>query len=224
MGFIYLYFDWDWASAEPELRRAIALDPEDANAYHSYSHYLVSAGRLPESLEISKQALEVDPLDARLLWHRTWNQFMARNFPEAIAVGQKVALLHPDPQCCGAYLAWAYEETGEYQKAIAARERFGMPRDAAQELRRALEKGGSRGYWQTLLNEDLKREGYVGPYFRTRSYAHLKEFDQAFEWLNRGIQERDSWMVYLNVDPTLDTLRGDPRFPKLVRMVGIPTK
>ena len=225
MGLIHLYFDWDWSSAEPELRRAIELDPEDANTYHYYSHYLVSASRFPESLEMSKQALDLDPIAARLLGHRTWNQSWARNLPEAIEVGQKVVDLHPEAgACCGAYLVMAYEQAKDYQKAINERERFGMPKDAATKLRQVLNQNGPDGYWQALLERNLSNTGYVGAYFRARLYANMNQADEAFHWLGEAIEQRDSWLVYLKVDPAFDSVRSDPRFSRLVRTVGIPPR
>jgi TolB-like protein len=223
MGLIRLYFDWDWKAAEPELRRAIELDPEDANAYHYYSHYFVSASRFRESLNMSKQALDLDPVAARLLGHRTWNQSWARNLSEAIEVGQKEVDLHPEAGvCCGNYLVWAYEQAKDYQKAIDAREQFGFAKDVTTQLSLALNQHGPDGYWQALLKRNLSNTGYVGSYFRARLYASANQAEEAFHWLNQAIEQRDSWLVYLKVDPALDSLRSDARFPDLVRRVGIP--
>ena len=49
----------------------------------------------------------------------------------------------------------------------------------------------------------------------------LGEKDQAFEWLERAVEDHSYDMVYLNVDPLFDGFRDDPRFPALVRKVGL---
>lgn len=66
------------------------------------------------------------------------------------------------------------------------------------------------------LKERLNRE-----YLIAWVYAGLGEKDQAFKWLEKAYEERDSSMVYLKVDPKLDSLRSDPRFADLLRRVGL---
>jgi len=44
----------------------------------------------------------------------------------------------------------------------------------------------------------------------------------AFQWLERGFEERDDLMINLSVDRVFDVLRSDPRFQDLIRRVGIP--
>lgn len=53
-------------------------------------------------------------------------------------------------------------------------------------------------------------------------YEGLGDKDEAFQWLERGYQDRAYEMNYLKVDPLLDSLRSDPRFADLVRRVGLP--
>ena len=55
-------------------------------------------------------------------------------------------------------------------------------------------------------------------------HTGLDQRDLAFEWLDRALEKRSSWMVWLNVEPMLDSVRSDSRFGHLVRMVGLPLK
>jgi hypothetical protein len=50
----------------------------------------------------------------------------------------------------------------------------------------------------------------------------LGETDRTFEWLERGCEERAAALVNLDVEPTFDPLRADPRFAELRRCVGLP--
>ena len=50
----------------------------------------------------------------------------------------------------------------------------------------------------------------------------LGEIDEAFEWLERAYQDRNAWMVFLQVVPWLDPLRSDPRFQDLLRRMNFP--
>ena len=71
--------------------------------------------------------------------------------------------------------------------------------------------------------DDLSNERYVDPFFRGTIYAGLGENDRTFEWLQRAYDERSPFLVFLKVDPDLDTLRSDPRYSDLVKKVGLDT-
>ena len=62
LAFELAYFEWDWAGAEREFRRALQLTPSDAGVHHSYSRYLVSTGRIEEGMAELKRAEELSPL------------------------------------------------------------------------------------------------------------------------------------------------------------------
>src|SRR5262249_10565095 len=60
-GLIAMNCDWDWPLAERELRRAIALNPNEAFFYDWYAEYLMAVGRVSESIESIGRARELDP-------------------------------------------------------------------------------------------------------------------------------------------------------------------
>ena len=115
-----------------------------------------------------------------------------------------------------------------YEEAIAellrAIELDGTPRVQAI-LAYTFAVTGRRSEAERILNElqELALQNYVSPYFRVLIYTGLGERDQALEWLERAYEERSEWLVWLKVDPKLDTLRMDPRFTSLVRRVGFPS-
>src|SRR5207253_11487792 len=73
LAYITFFYDWDWPAAEREFKRAIELNPNDADAHHHYSHYLMGQGRIEESLTQSKRALELSPFDMLLNVHLAWH-------------------------------------------------------------------------------------------------------------------------------------------------------
>jgi len=72
------------------------------------------------------------------------------------------------------------------------------------------------------LSKQLKgpSERYVAPYHIAIIYVGLQKKDEAFEWLKEAYQGRDEWLLYLKIDPRLDSLRSDPRFEGLLRQIG----
>jgi hypothetical protein len=71
-----------------------------------------------------------------------------------------------------------------------------------------------------LKEESVRR--YVNQYELALIYVGLNQNDQAFEWLDKALREHSDQLIYLNVDPRLDSIRSDSRFTNFVRLVGIP--
>jgi hypothetical protein len=68
----------------------------------------------------------------------------------------------------------------------------------------------------------MRRSKYVTPYGVALVYAGLGEKNQAFVWLNKALQGRSHWLVWLNRDPRWAGIRSDPRFVDLAKRVGLP--
>ena len=69
--------------------------------------------------------------------------------------------------------------------------------------------------------EARRRDAYVSPVALVMVYGALGDADRAFEWLDCAYEERRGWLAYLNVEPMLDGLRGDPRFRRLVERMRL---
>ncbi len=76
---------------------------------------------------------------------------------------------------------------------------------------------------QTVLTQlkEMSEQSYVSTYFIATVYLGLGKKDETFEWLNKAYDDREQWLIYLKVEPKLDSLRSDPRFADLVRRVGL---
>jgi hypothetical protein len=83
---------------------------------------------------------------------------------------------------------------------------------------------GKRAEAQKVLDElkNRSKQIYVSWYHVASIYAGLGDKDRAFEWLENAYKERSDSLVYLKVDPKVDSLRSDPRFTDLVRRFGLP--
>ena len=83
---------------------------------------------------------------------------------------------------------------------------------------------GHREQAQQILQrlKSLQDQRYVSPYVVALVYAGLNDRDAAFRVLDRAIVERSHWLVWIALDPRWKNLRGDPRYPELIRRVGLP--
>jgi serine/threonine protein kinase len=220
-------YEWDWAATEREFKRALDLNPSEAEAHHQYSHYLNTVGRTHESLVESLRALELDPLSLPLNAHLAWHYLYARQYDPAIEQCRKTIEMDANYPPAHGFLALAYEQKGMHQEAIAEFQKtitlLGDSVQTRAELGHAYAVAGKKEEALKIMDElkALSKETYVSSYDVAMIYVGLDQKDQAFDWLQKAYQERFG-IRYLKVDPRLDPLRSDPRFPDLVRRVGLP--
>jgi serine/threonine protein kinase/tetratricopeptide (TPR) repeat protein len=222
MAWVRYQCDWDWPGTERDFKRAIELDPTNSQARHYYSHYLLAMRRFDESLIESKRALERDPLSEALNFHLAWHYVFAHQADLAIEQCRKVLEVFPNSGGGHLFRMWAYEMKGLYEQAIADELELN-PKRAAR-LKRAYGRFGARGYWQSRLDSELEqtKQGYVSPLDIAVFYAQLGQRDEAFAWLEKGYDERSTWMAELINHPRFDPLRSDPRFQDLLRRMNFP--
>jgi serine/threonine protein kinase len=118
LAFEMAYYEWDWAGAEREFQRALALTPSDAKVHHSYSRYLVSTGRTEEGMAELKRAQELDPLSLVLKANEGMVLFFEGRYDEAIAQLRRVLELDSTHPVAHWGLGLAMEQKGLYADAV----------------------------------------------------------------------------------------------------------
>jgi hypothetical protein len=73
---------------------------------------------------------------------------------------------------------------------------------------------------QDLLEEAKDR--YVTPYWIAMIYVGLDEKDEAFKWFEKAYEERSWFLIFIKMDPWMDSMRSDPRYTSLIRRIGYP--
>jgi TolB-like protein/Flp pilus assembly protein TadD len=223
-GMVNLLDRWDWQGAERELREAIRLNPSNAVARHWYSHYLVAMGKYDQSLEESRRAIELEPLDLSITAHLGWHYLFTHQIAQA-----GPPLLHSLELDSRQFWAWEYlrklhELTNRFDDAVGDLERSGMAVDQVTALRQALKAAGPKGYWAVRLRQALALSSrrYVQPLYVAQIYVQLGDRERAFQALEQGFRTRDSWIIYLKQDPAFEGIQKDARFVALTRRVGLP--
>ena len=227
LGRVAFNYEWDWAGAEREFKRAIALKPDFVPAHHWYSHVLISQGRFDESLAESLQALALDPLDVAMNFHLGFHYWNARQYDQASAQLEKTLTMDPNHHETHAILSLVYAQQRRYPEAIAQEQKSielgGW--DKRGFLGYLYAVSGRRGEAQKLLAQllDEGRSKPVSAYNIARIYTGLGEKEQSFSWLERAIAERDSNLTMPGIKPDvqLDPLRSDPRFQDLLRRMHL---
>ncbi len=230
MGHILHNYDWDFEGAEREFKRAIELNPNYATAHHWYSHYLMQVGRTDESLAQGRLATELDPLSPFINQGLARQYYLSRQYDKAIALSQVVLQMDTTYLPARTQLALAYEQKGMLAEAVStleqtrksAGEKADLPMLHAL-LAHAYALAGRKADAQSELNvlTAIGKKRYVPPSYVAIVYLALGDKDKAFEYLNKSYQDRSEQLLYLGVEPVVDSLRSDPRFDKLLKQVGL---
>ncbi|HXM34961.1 MAG TPA: tetratricopeptide repeat protein, partial [Pyrinomonadaceae bacterium] len=229
LGIVKLFYDWNVMGAEKELRRAKELDPNDAQAYHFYGHYLQFAAQQEEARNEMKRGLELDPTNLILNAELGMAYNYMRQYDLAIAQFQKTLELDPNFLIVSIWMAQALEQQGKYQEALAELNRAKAV-DAnwswiSAEIGCVDALLGKRAEAQKIIHELKERRAreYIDPGLISIVYIALSDRDQAFVWLERAYQERAGATIpWIKFDPKYDLLRSDPRFANLLGRIGLP--
>ncbi len=222
-------YDWDIAGAEKEFRRAIELNPNDSNAHQQFGILLVHEGRFDEALSEKKHSLDIDPISPSANRGEGAVFYYQRKYDQSIDQLKKTLEMAPDYNLARGDLGMAYLEKKMYPEAIAVlEEALKMPVGKAASLSTlayAYAVAGKKTEARKILDQlnELSRQQYVQPRLLARIYVGLGDKEKAFAYLEKSFDDRsiESGFGTINVDPTFDPLRSDPRFADLVRSMKL---
>jgi len=221
-----LRYDWDFAAAEREFRRAIELDPRSAPAHQRYAEFLALMGRFDDAVKEIGQARVLDPQSVAVNQTLGTLAFYERRFDSAIDVFRQGLRLDGGYSPAWARLGQIYDlrgETGNAVSALLEMKKLEGRKAVAQQLGESFKAGGRDGFWRDYLRE-LEREAetrYVPSYDLAAVHLRLGQRDLAFAALDRAFESREGGIVELKVDPVFEDLRQAPRFQDLLRRTGL---
>ena len=218
-----LGYEWDWSGSKKEWTRVFELNP----AYNTYGYaYSLLQTNPQEAVRWIKQAEDLDPLSLLISTNVGQILFYARRYDDAIAQLRKVIDLDANYAMAHVFLGQTYVEKRMYHDAIEeftkAAALYEESPEIVANLGYAYASAGNRIEAQKTLAElsRLSKRGYVPTYLMAHIYTALGNRDRAFEMLESAYQQRDSHMVDLTYDPSLESLRSDARYTELVHRVG----
>jgi tetratricopeptide (TPR) repeat protein len=215
-------YEWDWVAAEEEFQRAITLNPGYATARQWYSEFLSTMGRNEEALAQAKQARDTDPLSLIINHNMARRLYFARRFEEAVLESRKTLEMDPEFRVARVMLGLEYAAQGHFKEAVAEFEQTGARSLSGYAHGRAGQDKEALAVLAELREAAASR--HVAPTQFVFVHIGLGQKDEALRWLEKDFEARSDYMVYLGIDPVLDSLRGDPRFEELLRKVGLPRR
>ena len=213
---------WDWAGAETDYKKALALEPGSARTHRDYAQLMQSLGRLPEAIAASRKATELDPLSSG-----AWTNlagiyiFSPNSYQEARAALDRALALNPESSFAKITLVLVELLEGRALEALAVARTSG---NVWSQVGVALAEYtlGHPAQSQAALDELITKYGHDSAYQIAEIHAWRGEVDKAFEWLERAYAQRDGGLMLIKTDVLLKPLWNDPRFAAMVKKLGLP--
>jgi TolB-like protein/Flp pilus assembly protein TadD len=226
LGKVLFFGEIDLAGAAREYKRAIELKPNDADAHHWYGNDTFAAlGQFEEAIAEGRRAVELDPLSIVINADLGETFYYAKRYDESVTQLRKTLEIDPTSFYTHYNLGIALQAKGDLPSAIAEYEKakqLGDNTTVSTFYAAAKAQAGDKDAARRMLSEldKISQQREVVGYLRALLYLSLNNKDEALRWLEQGVKERDgSNICWINVDPLLDSLHGDPRFDMLVQKI-----
>ena len=209
-----LGIQWKWGEAEKEFRRAIELNPNNANAHYFYAfNYLMPTNHIEEALEQFRLALALDPLAGIVRTNYALTLMVAGKYPESRE--QFDQILQRDPAFGPAhfYLSQVQATQGQWADAINT-----MISGPGSPFPNRSFNADAQGYVQLM---EAGSNGRL-PANVAVAYSLAGNRDKAFEFLEKAYADRDDELTAVIRFPAFNHLKSDPRWPALLHKLSLP--
>ena len=197
LGYVRLFYDWDWPAAEQQYRRALEINPSLPEAQLGYANYLATLGHFDEALSRVQQAYLFDPLALESRKEALWIYYFSGRMPETVEQAQKTIEMEPAAGLPHAMLAMAYAQMGKRPETLQAAEnaiRLANSPSIITTTAAALAHVGQSREAKQLLSKALEqaKERYVCRFLVADTYVELGDTEKAFESLEQGFLQRST--------------------------------
>jgi TolB-like protein/DNA-binding winged helix-turn-helix (wHTH) protein len=222
---LYLFHSWNWRSAEAESRRALELDPNNAEAHHVYSYVLTVMQQPDRALQEQKRSSELDP------FARPWalgNAFIKnRQVDAAVKEFRLRAEAQPQNGDIRFGLSDAYWLEGMWKESAHELEQGFLihgDKKSAAAVKHAFESGGKKALAEWLLQVSKGRalKTYVSPFSLAYDNARAGNKEETLRLLQEAYNERSPWLVLVQNQPLFDFVHSDNRYQALMKKIGLP--
>ena len=216
---------WAWEEAWDHWRRALEINPNDANLNAYYAHFLCIMGLPEDALPFSERALDLDPYSSLYRALHGMTLTFIRRYDEAIATATAALELDPGMQLDARQFVYIARGMRDEQLAHQ-RERIANFPERVAAFEAGLEAGGYEGAQLALADLFVSQSGEGGafrfnPWGISLRYLDGGDLDRAVDWMETATSARDPNVPYIGL-PIYDVIRTHPRYPDLIRSIGFP--
>jgi tetratricopeptide (TPR) repeat protein len=222
LQYIHLAYDWDWAAAETEGQRALAIDPTSLHALLVSGLLSGTLGRWNDSERQLRAALDRDPLSTSVLGNLGFALYRQGQIDKAETMYRKVLEIAPGVPWVRAYLANALVMRGKVDQALAIVQQETDEEWRLVSLPNVLRAAGRNSEADKALEAQIAHWAETGAFYVAETYAFRGDHDRALEWLERAYRQRDPALIEITGEPLFKSLEADPRFKAFLRKMNLP--
>jgi serine/threonine protein kinase/tetratricopeptide (TPR) repeat protein len=222
LGYIDLYWRWNWPAAGAAFEHAIEINPNSLLTRHGLADLAMVVGDPEESIRQVMLAREVDPMSMLALIPVVGHLKFHGRYEEAMVEAERALELFPNHRTFQVWVADMRWSQGAYQEALDSYEMAWGPESKTLEaMRSGFERGGPA---EAMRAAGDLYAAYAGanPVAVAEYYMLAGDNDLAFEWLERAYEAHHSHLLHVHGNVLFAPLRNDPRYEGLLRRIGIP--
>jgi tetratricopeptide (TPR) repeat protein len=222
LGQVRSTYDWDWAGADAAYKRALELDPGNAEVVRQAARLAATLGRFEEATVLNRRAVGLDPLSAPAHQSLGFSAMYAGHLEEAEAACRKALELNPEYPGAHMWIGRVRLLRQDPAAALAEMEREREPLWRRFGLALAHHALGHRKEADAALRELVDQDAGHAAFQIAEVHAFRDERDQAFAWLERAYAQRDGGIIAMKGDPLLRSLESDPRYAAFLEKMHLP--
>ena len=173
-------------------RRVVKLDPLTARSHYTLGQVYLYRGSFDEAVMHAHTALELDSTYRFAHWVLSDAYAQMLNFDAAIAESKELV----------------GKARSDYQMGLLGHAYALSGRDV--EARKIISELAQR-----------RAQGLLVGFSRAMIHAGLGEVDEAMDLLEQAYNDREGYLIFLKVAPTLYPLHGHPRYEALLSRMGL---
>lgn len=221
------FVESDYNKSLKEMKKAIAINPNNAEAQQFISFLYIIAGKRAKSQQHLDIALSINPLSEETHFFRAYHQYMINDYAKSLemldnclSVNPKNIPAHSIKSLCLLMLG-RYDEAINYYNTIPEDAVIAGEKTGTMALAYSLKKDTANAsrYLEKLHNQANGPNGFTADSYLFLVYAVSGEADKAFEWVARAIENKSSLLLLRYTDPLVEALKNDPRYDVLMKII-----
>ncbi len=229
LGYVNLFYRWDFSNAEANFRKAITMEPNNEEARLALAMYYRIIGDMERMFHHTKAASKIAPVSLPVLLQHGFSFWLLGNHDKAIEIFKKILELDPLFRSALEGMALVYVAEEKYDKALK------MVRKYLDLVDLEFKGGTQLGYIAALKGnkklaqenlEIIKKREEANPNLNLSLdyaviHAALGESDEAFFYLNKAVDEKLGAILLIKTMFPLNKLKTDIRYSELLEKIGL---
>lgn len=225
LGRAEFLFDWDFRAAKGNLERALSLNSDYMPAHQAMAWLKSAQGKHMEATASARRALQLDPVNTARYTELAWVLALGGKYDDALHEIERALAINPRSFETYLMKGWVSDLAGNVATAFEAYwdglRIAGVPAERLAEIQAVYHAAGLPGYYRSWL--EAQRRGGKMPMsntFRAQLYMHAADPGHALEALEEAYRKHEGALAWVNVEPSFQPLRSEPRFQTIAAHVG----